>query len=284
MPIVPDTKDWTWVLEHRCGECGFDASMFPTEGVASLIRENAAAWKRVLTRHGGSVPLDERPSEDRWSILEYGCHVRDVLHLYEERLRLLLAEDDPIFPNWDQDAAAIEQRYNEQEPATVARELTQAASVIAASFDRVAGSQWQRTGMRSDGARFTVDTFARYMVHDPVHHLWDVDPTPTSTPPATDPPEPEFAVEADVELFPQKGGWHYVPVPQSISADLELFAERGLIPITARIGETIWDTSLLPKGDGTHFVALNAQVRKKENITVGDRVTVAFSRRERHRA
>jgi hypothetical protein len=38
----------------------------------------------------------------------------------------------------------------------------------------VTGSQWQRTGRRSDGASFTVETFARYLIHDPVHHLYDV--------------------------------------------------------------------------------------------------------------
>jgi hypothetical protein len=23
--VPPDTKDWTWVLERRCPECGFEA-------------------------------------------------------------------------------------------------------------------------------------------------------------------------------------------------------------------------------------------------------------------
>jgi hypothetical protein len=38
----------------------------------------------------------------------------------------------------------------------------------------VTGDQWRRTGNRGDGARFTVETFARYLMHDPVHHLYDV--------------------------------------------------------------------------------------------------------------
>jgi hypothetical protein len=38
----------------------------------------------------------------------------------------------------------------------------------------VTEDQWQRPGRRSDGARFTVETFARYFIHDPVHHLYDV--------------------------------------------------------------------------------------------------------------
>lgn len=33
---------------------------------------------------------------------------------------------------------------------------------------------WERTGLRSDGAQFTVLTLGQYLVHDPVHHVWDV--------------------------------------------------------------------------------------------------------------
>jgi len=45
---------------------------------------------------------------------------------------------------------------------------------MAAAFDAVRGAQWERTGVRSDGAFFTVDSFARYFLHDIEHHLWDV--------------------------------------------------------------------------------------------------------------
>jgi hypothetical protein len=38
----------------------------------------------------------------------------------------------------------------------------------------VADAEWGRKGLRSDGATFTIDTFGRYLLHDPIHHLWDV--------------------------------------------------------------------------------------------------------------
>ena len=38
--------------------------------------------------------------------------------------------------------------------------------------------QWQRTGRRSNGSAFTVETLGRYHLHDVVHHLWDVGVTP----------------------------------------------------------------------------------------------------------
>lgn len=170
MPIVPDTKDWTWVLERRCPECGYDSSTVRSTDVAEMIRSNAVTWSEVFTR----PDVRERPSDDRWSPLEYGCHVRDVFRLYDERLRLMLENDDPEYPNWDQDVTAIEDRYREQDPATVAKELRDAAAVLAARFEGVGTEDWQRTGTRSDGARFTVDTFSRYLIHDPIHHLWDV--------------------------------------------------------------------------------------------------------------
>jgi hypothetical protein len=175
MPIEPDTKDWTWVIERPCPECGFDGSAIGAERVAELIRQNALAWHRIM---GGAHPtevLRARPADDRWSVLEYACHVRDVFRLYDVRLHLMLDQDDPLYPNWDQDETAVADRYNEQDPVVVLRELQESAETLAESFDDVEGAAWQRTGTRSDGARFTVDTFGRYLVHDPLHHVHDVE-------------------------------------------------------------------------------------------------------------
>lgn len=172
MPIVPDDKDWTWVLERACPECGFDAAAVPTGSIASLLRANAASWDRVLRRPARE--LRRRPSEERWAPLEYACHVRDVCTLFLQRLELMLDEDDPLYPNWDQDATAVEHRYVEQDPAAVSAQLHAAATNLADAFAAVQGDQWQRLGRRSDGARFTVAGFGRYFLHDPVHHLYDV--------------------------------------------------------------------------------------------------------------
>ncbi|MFI2611421.1 DinB family protein [Kitasatospora sp. NPDC018619] len=170
--IVPDTKDWTWVLERPCPDCGLDTPRVVREDVAGMVRANARGWSRVLA--GDVAGLRRRPEPGVWSDLEYACHVRDVFRLFAVRLGLMLDQDDPLFANWDQDATAVADRYAEQDPGVVAGELAEAAEVLAAAFERVAGAQWERTGNRSDGARFTVESFARYLIHDPVHHLFDV--------------------------------------------------------------------------------------------------------------
>jgi hypothetical protein len=174
--MEPDTKDWTWVLDRRCPECGLDTSTINRDEIPALLRANAATWQDVLTR----PDVRHRPDEQTWSPLEYAAHVRDVCRVYLERLNLMLTTDSPNYPNWDQDVTAVEDRYSEQNPTTVAQELTDAADRLANDFARVNGTTWQRTGNRGDGAQFTIDTFARYLVHDLIHHIHDVArPAPT---------------------------------------------------------------------------------------------------------
>lgn len=128
--IVPDSKDWTWVLDRRCPQCGLDTRNVQPEQVAQQLRDNAAAWPAVLAR----PDVRQRPDPATWSPLEYACHVRDVFRLYDERLLLMLTQDDPLYPNWDQDQTALVARYAEQDLAAVATELAAAGEQLAARF------------------------------------------------------------------------------------------------------------------------------------------------------
>ncbi|AEE44431.1 DinB family protein [Cellulomonas fimi] len=168
--IEPDTKDWTWVLREPCPECGFAAADVDVHAVGGTVRDLTPRWISALSRADARV----RPEPTVWSTLEYGAHVRDVLRIFDERLRLLLEEDDPLFPNWDQDATALEDRYDLQDPVVVADELADAADAIAARFDTVRPDQTERPGRRSNGSVFTVRTLGQYFLHDVVHHLHDV--------------------------------------------------------------------------------------------------------------
>ena len=170
MPIMPDDKDWTWVLERVCPECGFDTSGVDRGELAARIADTSRAWRDVLA----DDHVSERPDDSTWSPLEYACHVRDVHRVYAGRVGRMLAEDDPYYENWDQDATAVAERYAEQDPARVAAELTEAGDALGVLFAGVSGAGWERTGKRSDGASFTVDSIGRYYLHDIEHHLWDV--------------------------------------------------------------------------------------------------------------
>jgi hypothetical protein len=168
--IEPDTKDWTWVLDRRCPDCGFDARGVAATEVAARIDRNAAAWREVLAAPGASA----RPVPTRWSPLEYACHVRDVHLVFAGRAGAMLTQEDPSFPDWNQDEAAVSGRYATQAAAPVADELVVAAARASGIYRDVPADGWQRPGRRSNGSTFTVESLARYHLHDVEHHLFDV--------------------------------------------------------------------------------------------------------------
>lgn len=169
-PIKPDTKDWTWVLSRPCLECGFAPRAVHHTEVADRIRADAAQWVQRLARPG----VRDRPRPSVWSTLEYGCHIRDVHRIFDQRVRLMLDDDEPLFPNWDQDDTALADDYGSQDPATVATELFDAAEVVADTYTHVPANAWARRGLRSNGSEFTVASIAIYHLHDIVHHAHDV--------------------------------------------------------------------------------------------------------------
>ncbi len=170
LPIPPDDKDWTWTLREQCPECGFLAAEVAPWDVAPLVLAFTQPWPAVLAR----ADAGRRPAPSTWSALEYACHVRDVCRLFEQRLQLVLTQDAPTFANWDQDETAVADRHGEQDPTTVAGELTAAGASFAAAYAALPSDAWGRTGIRSDGAQFTVPTLGQYGLHDLRHHLRDV--------------------------------------------------------------------------------------------------------------
>ncbi|UNX55655.1 DinB family protein [Georgenia sp. TF02-10] len=163
-------QDWTWVLERRCPDCGLDAGTVPADELGNRVREVLPRWAPVLQR----PDVAHRPAAETWSALEYACHVRDMFRVIVGRLQMVLAEEDPVFPNWDQDAAAAAGRYAEADPEQVTTELTQAGLALAAALDGVGPDERDRPGRRSDGAAFTATTLGQYALHELVHHTWDV--------------------------------------------------------------------------------------------------------------
>jgi hypothetical protein len=167
----PETKDWTFVIERPCPECGFDPSAVDVrDGLGSRITSAA----EVLGRAAREVRGTERPEPLVWSALEYAAHGRDVCRVFGGRVDLMRGEDGVRFPNWDQDAAALEGRYWELDAGTVAVELADEAERVATRFASLTEPEWTHRGLRSNGSAFTTETLARYFLHDLEHHVHDV--------------------------------------------------------------------------------------------------------------
>jgi hypothetical protein len=88
-------------------------------------------------------------------------------------------------------------------------------------------------------------------------------------------------INGEVIVWRGPAPFYFVPVPAEESLDIRELANEltygwGVIPVTVRLGDTEWTTSLFPKDD-RYLVPLKVAVRRAERIEEGDTVTVELT-------
>jgi len=85
------------------------------------------------------------------------------------------------------------------------------------------------------------------------------------------------------ELYSWRGPapYHFIKVPEEACVALRQMSPFvsygwGVIPVSVRIGESVFETSLFPK-DGRYVVPIKDVVRNAEGLVLGDIVTVELA-------
>jgi catechol 2,3-dioxygenase-like lactoylglutathione lyase family enzyme len=174
----PGTHDSAWyaiVTEgRRCEGCGLQTGELPSRALGAEIRDVVHAFGDLL-RVADDTQVRERPAPGTWSGLEYGVHVRDVLNVFAERIMRTLREFDPDLPWWDHEADIAEGMANESDRDAVADDLGRNASVLSQVLREVTDDDWERPARRAGTERFTIDSMARFALHEAVHHRVDAE-------------------------------------------------------------------------------------------------------------
>jgi hypothetical protein len=168
--------EWSRIQIEQCPFCGLDPARIQRGLLGSKLLDEADSWRLFLTETS-IARLRRRAESGMFTPLENGAHVRDMLLVFGDRIKLALAEDGPLLPWFDPGRA--EDDYNHIDPVLLAVDIEAQATRLAEILVQVKPTDWDRIGTRaadprvecSKGDTFTVIGMACYALHEAHCHL-----------------------------------------------------------------------------------------------------------------
>jgi hypothetical protein len=160
---------------ESCEVCGFVWDDVADAEVAPRIRAGTDMLARLL-RNAPDVS-NTRPTPGRWSMLEYGAHVCDVLLVLRDRFVVGVVADNPGFAPMYRDERVDLGMYAAEDPVALAAELEVAAVLLVRMLEALSPEQLERTcqyGYPGPSTR-TLRWMTAQAVHEVEHHLSDVE-------------------------------------------------------------------------------------------------------------
>ncbi len=160
---------------ERCEGCGFVWDEVPDAEITPRLRAGTDMLARLLRTTPDVASV--RPTPGRWSMLEYGAHVRDVLLVMRDRFVAGVVTDNPGFTPMYRDERVDLGMYGREDPEELATELEVAAALLVRMVAALSPEQLERTcqyGYPGPSTR-TLRWMAAQAVHEVEHHLGDVE-------------------------------------------------------------------------------------------------------------
>ncbi len=157
---------------ETCPECSFAWDAITTAQITPRVQVAAAAFASVVrTAEDPTV----RPATEVWSIVEYGCHVRDVLLNLRDRIMLGAVTDNPTPRSMFVDARVELGLYAHDSAPVLATEIEIGAALFTRTFDALPPGYDQRPIFYPwpVPATRTLRWVAAQALHECEHHLAD---------------------------------------------------------------------------------------------------------------
>jgi len=112
-----------------------------------------------------------RPAEGEWSIKEVCGHLCDDSEMWRRRLALILSEDNPTLPTYEQEELVRERAYQDADLADVLADFRRNRQEIATLLSSLAPPDWERAGVHPEHGPRTIRTGMELMIAHTEGHL-----------------------------------------------------------------------------------------------------------------
>jgi hypothetical protein len=121
---------------------------------AVQMREIPAVFRRALLSDDHAIR--HRPAAGAWSAIEVVGHMIDKMQIWFSRAELLMVEERPALPAYDQDALVRDHDYLHADPEALFEQLRQECERFALLVERVPTSALQREGVHEEFGPMTL--------------------------------------------------------------------------------------------------------------------------------
>ncbi|MCA9031329.1 MAG: DinB family protein, partial [Planctomycetaceae bacterium] len=141
--------------------------------ITTLIDDYAAGAQllRDALQTASRVDIDDRPVEGQWSIREVVCHLADAEIVYADRMKRVIAEDNPTFfdldPNIHVPALAGQHRMLDVEVNLIDAVRPHLLPILMACSD----ADFSRTGTHSLDGPMTLQILLQRITNHIPHHV-----------------------------------------------------------------------------------------------------------------
>lgn len=146
--------------------------MDPRLAIVPRLRLQLAGVPALLER----VPrrdYDTR-ADDRWSVTETLAHLARYHEIWIDRVRMILAEDDPAFTAYTAETDPEWPAWQRQPFEQVMPLLQANRAALIDIVDRLTPDQWMRTGRHSRFGSLSVRAWLEFFLVHEGHHLYTI--------------------------------------------------------------------------------------------------------------
>lgn len=156
----------------RCVQCGFHYDLSPTE-----VAERADAATQAIRQAVADTPAErrsQRPSPEVWSVNGYTRHLADASGVILQRIDLILTQDRPYLPYWDEAADADANRIDESPADDSIPVLEERVARFGERMRALPPGAWDRVGIHERAGEIRLSEIAHDMAHETEHHAQDI--------------------------------------------------------------------------------------------------------------
>lgn len=138
-----------------------------------LINEYLAGPATLRQAIAGMTPeqINAAPIPGKWSTRQVICHIADFEPVYADRIKRVIAEDEPLLLSGDPDQFAAALAYDQRDIETELQLIEVVRKHLASILRTVPAETFQRAGKHSVDGLLTIETLLTRITGHIPHHV-----------------------------------------------------------------------------------------------------------------